>query len=178
MELFRVTVKRQKNANLQPSCCPAKSKLRKTIISNQNMKKIFPSWHLTSVVLASFQVWMFLVFVCWMVLVLLHQTSKSTTTSMGRGEIVKVGSSCWVCSILFPTHTSVCITMLLPVYVLHFSLIVYIFYTSYTSVCIAMLIPSIVLILNSSTSFLYISPSLLPISISHCLYWRRDAHLI
>ena len=151
------------------------------------MKKIFPSWHLTSVVLASFQVWMFLVFVCWMVLVLLHQTSKSTTTSMGRGEIVKVGSSCWVRSILFPSCTSVCIAMLLPVYVLHFSLIFYIFYTfhtspfkltSYTSVCIAMLIPSIVLILNSSTSFLYISPSLLPISISHCLYWRRDAHLI
>ena len=70
---------------------------------------------------------------------MLNGTSSTTSyeykhrTIKGRGEIVKVGSSCWVRSILFPTHTSVCIAMLLPVYVLLFSLLFYIFYTFHTS---------------------------------------------
>ena len=69
------------------------------------MKKIFPSWHLTSVVLASFQVWMFLVFVCWMVLVLAHHQSTSTTPSRG-GErrltaLVECVPSCFHIALLF-----------------------------------------------------------------------------
>ena len=139
-------------------------------------ENIFSSCHLTSVVLASFQVWMFLVFVCWMA-----HTSSSTPydyrhrTFKGRGEIVKVDSSCWVRSILFPSHISVCTAMFLPVYGLNFSLLFYIFstfhtapfkFTSHNYVCIAMLLPSILHFFSSLLHLFYISHSPLPIHIS------------